>query len=265
MNWQRIILMSIETQIKYLIKELSKYFYIFLMVSETLHVFDDVIFDTALDSSRYKNIKPINWIYDSCNFYLCTRPREYGSDYTHLQPIRLHLCMYKCFRWQIATCGYQLSKLPRKIMKTLVGQRKSVSWSPRLNECGRASWIYCKVKGPPNPTSVIKSNHKQHITSAVEFFITLRPRQYGRHFPDDIFKCIFLNENVWILITISLIFFPRVELNNIPALVQIMAWRRRGDKPLSEPMMVSLPTLICVTRLQWVIQIWCFFLINCRL
>ena len=25
---------------------------------------------------------------------------------------------------------------------------------------------------------------------------TLRPRQDGRHFPDDIFKCIFLNENV---------------------------------------------------------------------
>ena len=36
------------------------------------------------------------------------------------------------------------------------------------------------------------------------------------------------------------------------ALVQIMAWRRRGDKPLSEPMMVSLPTLIWVTRPQWV-------------
>ena len=31
-----------------------------------------------------------------------------------------------------------------------------------------------------------------------------------------------------------------------------MAWRRPGDKPLSEPMMVSLLTLICVTRPQWV-------------
>ena len=27
---------------------------------------------------------------------------------------------------------------------------------------------------------------------------TPRPRQYGRHFTDDIFKCIFLNENLWI-------------------------------------------------------------------
>ena len=31
-----------------------------------------------------------------------------------------------------------------------------------------------------------------------------------------------------------------------------MAWRRPGDKPLSEPMMVRLPTQICVTRPQWV-------------
>ena len=31
-----------------------------------------------------------------------------------------------------------------------------------------------------------------------------------------------------------------------------MAWRRPGDKPLSEPMMVSSPTHICVSRPQWV-------------
>ena len=79
---------------------------------------------------------------------------------------------------------------------------------------------------------------------------TLRPRQNGGHFPDDIFKCIFLFENAWIWI--SLKFVPKVRVNNIPALVQIMAWRRIGDKPLSEPMMVNLVTHICVTRLQWV-------------
>ena len=33
-----------------------------------------------------------------------------------------------------------------------------------------------------------------------------------------------------------------------------MAWRRSGDKPLSEPMMDSLLTHICVTRPQWVKQ-----------
>ena len=40
-------------------------------------------------------------------------------------------------------------------------------------------------------------------------------------------------------------------INNMPALVQIMAWRRPGDKPLSEPKMVSLLTHICVTQPQW--------------
>ena len=77
-------------------------------------------------------------------------------------------------------------------------------------------------------------------------------RQNGRHFADDIFKCIFLNENVWIPIKISLKFVPKGPINNIPALVQIMVWRCPGAKPLSEPMMVSLPTHICVTWPQWV-------------
>ena len=83
-------------------------------------------------------------------------------------------------------------------------------------------------------------------------FNSLRPRPSGRHFPDDIFKWIFVNENVWILIKISLKFVSKGLINHIPALVQIMAWRQPGDKPLSEPMMVSLLTYICVTRPQWV-------------
>ena len=86
----------------------------------------------------------------------------------------------------------------------------------------------------------------------------MRPTQNGRYFPDDIFKCIFLNENVWISIKISLKCVPKGRVNNVPALLQIMAWRRPGDKPLSEPMMVSLPTHICVSRPQWVKHIQWF-------
>ena len=69
---------------------------------------------------------------------------------------------------------------------------------------------------------------------------TLRLRQNGHHFAEDIFKHIFFSENVCISIKISLMFVPKGAINNIPALVQIMAWRRPGDKPLSEPMMVNL-------------------------
>ena len=88
-----------------------------------------------------------------------------------------------------------------------------------------------------------------HITR-LELVNTLRLRQNSHHLAD-VFKCIFLNENVWILLNISLKFVPMVRINNIPSLVQIMAWRRSGDKPLSEPMMVILLTRICVTRPQW--------------
>ena len=42
------------------------------------------------------------------------------------------------------------------------------------------------------------------------------------------------------------------RVNNIPALVQTMAWRRPCDKPLSEPMMFRLPMHICITQPQWV-------------
>ena len=76
---------------------------------------------------------------------------------------------------------------------------------------------------------------------------TLRPRQIGRQFADDTFKRIFLNENIRILIDISLKFVPKCPINNISTLVQII-----GDTPLSEPMMVTIPTHICVTRTQWV-------------
>ena len=86
-------------------------------------------------------------------------------------------------------------------------------------------------------------------------FSSLRLRQNRRHFTDNSFKCIFLNDNEWILLRISLKFVPRVQIDNIPALVQIMAWRRLGDKPLSEPMTVSLLTHICVTQPQWV-KVW---------
>ena len=67
---------------------------------------------------------------------------------------------------------------------------------------------------------------------------------HRRHFQMYFFK----NENV----RISLKFVSKVRINNIPALVHIMAWRRAGEKPLFAPMMVSLLTRICVARPQWV-------------
>ena len=58
-----------------------------------------------------------------------------------------------------------------------------------------------------------------YCTTEVLTLNTLRPRQNGWHFPDNIFKCIFLNENVCSLIKISLKFFPNDPINNFPELV----------------------------------------------
>ena len=86
----------------------------------------------------------------------------------------------------------------------------------------------------------------------VTYFEHIEAETNWQCFTDDIFKRTFFNENVWNSINNSLKFVPKGPINNIPALVQRMAWRRPGDKPLSEPMMVSLPTHMCVTRPQWV-------------
>ena len=56
---------------------------------------------------------------------------------------------------------------------------------------------------------------------------TLWRRQNFRQFLHDIFKCIFLNEDVLISIKISLKFVPKGPINDISALVQIMAPARR--------------------------------------
>ena len=80
----------------------------------------------------------------------------------------------------------------------------------------------------------------------------LRPRQNCRHFADDMFKCIFLNKDVSISLKISLKFVHMDRIDSVPALVQIMDWRRPGHKPSSKPLMVSFLTDICVTRPRWV-------------
>ena len=68
-------------------------------------------------------------------------------------------------------------------------------------------------------------------------------RHFKMHFPE---------WNILISINIPLTRVPKGQIDNIPALVQIMVSRRSGDKPFFRPMLVSLLTQICVTWLQWV-------------
>ena len=97
-----------------------------------------------------------------------------------------------------------------------------------------------------------------------------------------ILKCIFLNENVWISIQISLNFVPRGSIDKIPALVQIMAptgrqwrivyWRIYGSFGLNELIMNLKATachgnitsnsygnnkwLLCKTEINVFVQWW---------
>ena len=108
------------------------------------------------------------------------------------------------------------------------------------------SWCYHKTRQQTITWTKVNPYLCLHVIN------TLRLRQNGQHFADDTLKRIFFNENVWISIIISLMFVPKGLIYNIPALVQIMAWCRPGDKPLSEAMMIYLLTHICVTWPQWV-------------
>ena len=85
-----------------------------------------------------------------------------------------------------------------------------------------------------------------------------RLTHWGRDKMDAISQTTFSSTFSWMKmfefrLKISLKFVVKGLIDNILALVQIMAWRRPGDKPLSEPMMFSLPTHMCVTRPQWVL------------
>ena len=85
----------------------------------------------------------------------------------------------------------------------------------------------------------------QHSASFCVCFLT----HWGHDKMVAIFQTTFLEAFSWLKMykfrfKISLKFVPQVRIDNIPALVQIMAWRQPGKKPLSKPMMVSLLTHI---------------------
>ena len=66
------------------------------------------------------------------------------------------------------------------------------------------------------------------------------PGQNVNHFADDTFKSIFMIENLCIFIWMTTLkFVPKILIDNKSALIQVMAWRREGDKPLPEPMMTQ--------------------------
>ena len=89
---------------------------------------------------------------------------------------------------------------------------------------------------------------------AFDIQINLSLTHWGRGETNNISQTTFsyVFSSMRISVKISLKFVSKGPIKNILAWVQIMAWCRPGDKPLSAPMMVSFSTHICVTRPEWV-------------
>ena len=85
-----------------------------------------------------------------------------------------------------------------------------------------------------------KRGQNDDISASVMIWASylISPLKNGRNFSDDIFKCIFFNEKFCISIWISLKFVPEGPIDK-SALIQIMAWRWTGDKPLPEPILAQ--------------------------
>ena len=147
---------------------------------------------------------------------------EHPMNYAHGSQFAVLHCGWVYNEWGLP--------IPPKITSLAPGQ-----WS----DCSTASKLIWKDMGKVNMSSVITDNTTgqnttipcpfigqycmlaclpQHVWLACKstsLHMTdqhMEAKTNGRHFPDDIFKCIFLNENVLISIKISLKFVPRVKL-----------------------------------------------------
>ena len=124
------------------------------------------------------------------------------------------------YQWQKGTrfefLNFQILNKKRYwfVIKTHFGLRK-ISLSCYCVRMGKHHHILCRTNQQVYPVDMAGCC----IDTLITTINTLRPRQNGRHFPDNIFKWIFLNENVWIPIKMSLKFVPHGLIDNIPALV----------------------------------------------
>ena len=133
----------------------------------------------------------------------------------------------------------------------------SAKWRPfclglnvlRVHAESRRCVVYFRPDGDHGPVASDRAS-----PCATEACLGLT--HWGRDKMTAIFRTTFSNAFYWLKmlefgLKKSMKFVPKVRINNIVALVQIIAWRQSGDKSLSEPIVVSLLTHICVTRPQW--------------
>ena len=138
---------------------------------------------------------------------------------------RLELISRKNCLLRTRNKGYRAEQISRKIVSRKLGPRSYRDFAKNIALLG------AKKLGPTCDRDI--SNSTIYTTAIYReytvFARSLRPSSLthlGHNIMAAIFQCTFLNENIYI------------SINDIPALVQIMARRQPGDKPLSETMMV---------------------------
>ena len=144
-------------------------------------------------------------------------------------------------------CKVLLAIIPLKSLQAIYGWNLRW-WLWFFTHIGLVSHI-CMIKNSSHFHSDTYMHHK-----SLYFFNSYPPGQNGRHFADNIFRCIFVHVKICILIKISLKFVPKGPIDNNSALVDIMVWRGIGDKPLSEPMLTWFTDAYMWTRGNWVIS-----------
>ena len=135
-------------------------------------------------------------------------------------------------------------------MASILSRPQCVNWYPKpsyhvATVCHQVCCVYWAsqpiLHGWVSLKCISKNLHRELLSH-------LGRDKNGRPFPYGIFKCIFLNENVYISIQFALKFFPRAHLTIF------QHWFRKSLGTVQAPMSVSLLTHKCVTRPQWVIQ-----------
>ena len=217
------------------------------MLSNACKQFDHSDFDYNLE--YYKSIK-----YNFASFRL----RMYHS--LSISIIRSHTKLHRKCLWIKKAWTKNVCYVTKKYFKFIVYNSVHILMQTLLQYAPKGQvdnitikqlMVLCRQERNPFLKQYqSKSIMPLGVTSHNVLINTFRQRETYPNYGNVIYKFIF-NENAWISIKISLKFVPKGPIKIFLHLVQ-MAWRQPGDKPLSEPMVFSLLTHICVAQPQWV-------------
>ena len=125
-------------------------------------------------------------------------------------------CVFKTvtFTVPIVSVGASISLMAHVTWSGVISHSYDIDARNRVHYAWRATYKYRRVQRKTSPVSI---SSIFCLVAAHGRVNTLRPRQNGNHFPDDVLKCFFLNENVWISNKISLNVVPNcAQLTKCP-------------------------------------------------